>query len=71
MMRLAQWLEVLVCVPRIAVAKEIAQGELCVLQVPGMAPPAFSLCFVNLQENDDFEPLRRLRNAARVVMQGD
>ncbi|MCC5968701.1 MAG: LysR family transcriptional regulator [Pararhodobacter sp.] len=69
MMRLAQWLKVLVCVPRISIEKEIAQGELCVIEVPGMVPPSFSICFVNLKENEDFVPLQRLRNAVQMVME--
>ncbi|MCC6008826.1 MAG: LysR family transcriptional regulator [Rhodobacteraceae bacterium] len=68
MIRLAQRLDVVVCVPRLAVLEEIAQGQLHVLEVAGMEMAPIGICFVTLRENDAFQPLKHLRDAMRTVM---
>lgn len=60
---LARQLNLLTCVPRLALDTHRASGDLCALDIPDLHLPPIHICFVTLAENDDLAPLQALRQA--------
>ena len=60
---LARQLNLLTCIPRLALDTRVASGALCALEVADLTLPAIQICFVTLAEYDDILPLKALRRA--------
>jgi DNA-binding transcriptional LysR family regulator len=63
LVNLAKQLELLVCVPRVALDAHVEAGALCVLDLPDFQFAPIQIGFVTLAENEDMEPLQVLRRA--------
>ncbi len=60
---LARQLNLLTCVPRLALDTHMASGGLCALDLPDLHLPPIQICFVTLAEHDGMEQLGNLRQA--------
>lgn len=66
--RLAQALDLVACVPARALEAELARGELRVLRVPEVRFPPIRICFLTLQGDEAFEPALILRESLAAVV---
>lgn len=64
---LAKQLELLTCVPRLALETHMMSEQLCVLEVPDLQLPPVQIFIVTLVEYSDFVPLKDLARALAEV----
>jgi DNA-binding transcriptional LysR family regulator len=64
---LAQEIELLICVPRVALESRIAGGGIVPLTTPDLFLPPIRICVVTLKHIDDLPALRLLRDALLAV----
>lgn len=60
---LAKQMNLLTCVPRIAIEAHTGVGKICVLNLPDLDLPTIHVDFVTLAEHQDMESLKALRQA--------
>jgi len=60
---LAQQLNLLTCVPRLALDTHMAAADLCVLDLPDLRLPPIQISFITLAAHADMVPLQNLRQA--------
>lgn len=63
LIELTKQLNLLTCVPRLALDAHMAAGELHVLELPDLRLPPIQICFVTLAEHDEMTQLKKLRQA--------
>lgn len=60
---LAKQMNLLTCVPRIAIEAHTGVGEICALNLPDLILPAIHVVFITLAEHQDMESLQAVRQA--------
>lgn len=69
LMILARQVNLLICVPRLAIDTHVAADALCALELPDLQLPPVQICFLTLAEHEDMAPLRALRQALAETAQ--